>query len=59
MTSLRVPVISTGLAVPGPFDIEIGKAVVVRDPWGNEYTLLDLSKGTFDTDAEGRVTGVS
>jgi hypothetical protein len=47
------------LAVPGPFDIEIGKAVVVRDPWGNEYTLLDLSKGTFDTDAEGRVTGVS
>lgn len=45
--------------VSGPFDIEIGKAVVVRGPWGNEYTLLDTSKGKFDTDGVGNVTGVS
>lgn len=50
---------SGGSVVVEPFDIEIGKAVVVRDPWSNEYTLLDLSKGTFDTDAAGNVTGVS
>jgi predicted enzyme related to lactoylglutathione lyase len=50
---------SGGSVVRGPFDIKIGKAVVVRDPWGNEYTLLDLSKGTFETDADGIVTGVS
>ncbi len=50
---------SGGSVVVEPFDIEIGKAVVVRDPWGNEYTLLDLSKGTIDTDAAGNVTGVS
>ncbi len=50
---------SGGSVISGPFDIEIGKAVVVRDPWGNEYTLLDTSKGTFDTDDDGNVTGVS
>ena len=50
---------SGGSVVSGPFDIEIGKAVVVRDPWGNEYTLLDTGKGTFDTDDDGNVTGVS
>ena len=50
---------SGGSVVRGPFGIKIGRAVVVSDPWGNEYTLLDLSKGTFDTDADGSVTGVS
>jgi predicted enzyme related to lactoylglutathione lyase len=50
---------SGGSVVVEPFDIKIGKAVVVRDPWGNEYTLLDLRKGTFDPDAAGNVTGVS
>lgn len=50
---------SGGTVVKNPFDIEIGKAVVVRDPWGNEYTLLDMSKGKFDTDDDGDVTGVS
>lgn len=50
---------SGGTVLHGPFDIQIGKAAVVRDPWGNEYTLLDQSKGTFDTDNAGNVTGVS
>ncbi|MBN1438541.1 MAG: VOC family protein [Anaerolineales bacterium] len=45
------------IAMP-PFDIPVGRAAVVRDPWGNTLVLLDLSKGTFVTDAEGNVTGV-
>jgi lactoylglutathione lyase len=43
----------------GPFDIDIGKCAVVSDQWDNRYCLLDMSKGTYDTDADGKVTGVS
>jgi len=39
------------------FDIQIGRAVVVRDPWGNQFVLLDASKGLLVTDAEGNVIG--
>ena len=48
-----------GTVVYGPFDINIGKCAVVRDPWDNQYCLLDMTKGTYDTDADGNVTGVS
>ncbi len=41
--------------VAGPFDIRIGRCVVVADPWGNQLVLLDTSKGLLQTDAEGRV----
>ena len=47
-----------GSIISGPFDIEIGKAVVVRDPWGNEFVLLDMSKGRLTTDEDKNVTGV-
>ena len=47
-----------GKIVAAPFDIAVGRCVVVADPWGNVLTLLDLSKGTYTTDADGRVTGV-
>jgi lactoylglutathione lyase len=47
-----------GSVISGPFDIEIGKAVVVRDPWGNEFVLLDASKGQLATDADKNVVGV-
>ena len=50
---------SGGTVLRGRFDIKIGKAAVVRDHWGNECTLLDTSKGTFDTGSVGKVTGVS
>ena len=40
-----------------PFDIPIGRAVVVQDPWGNRYLLLDTSKGLLATDENGNVTG--
>ncbi len=44
-----------GTIVAGPFDIKIGRCVVVRDPWGNHLVLLDESKGLLKTDASGRV----
>ena len=38
-----------------PFDIQIGRCAVVRDPWGNALVLLDMSRGALVTDTEGRV----
>jgi len=46
-----------GKIVVPPFDIQIGRAVVVQDPWGNEFVLLDTSKGLLVTDADGNVIG--
>lgn len=43
----------------GPFEIDIGKCAVVVDAWGNRYCLLDMTKGTYDTDENGVVSGVS
>ena len=43
----------------GPFDIDIGKCVVLCDPWGNTFCMLDLTKGTYDVDTMGNVTGVT
>ena len=40
----------TGLGgdlVAGPFDIPVGRAAVVRDPFGNTLVVVDLSKGTY------------
>jgi lactoylglutathione lyase len=39
-----------GRVVRGPFDIEIGRCVVVEDPWSNRLVLLDLRRGPL-TDA--------
>jgi lactoylglutathione lyase len=46
-----------GRVVVPPFDIQIGRCAVVRDPWGNELVLLDTSKGLLATDAKGNVVG--
>jgi predicted enzyme related to lactoylglutathione lyase len=48
-----------GGVVMKPFDIQIGRCAVVRDPWGNHLVLLDMTKGTLATDADGKVIGVS
>jgi lactoylglutathione lyase len=40
-----------------PFDIQIGRCVVLEDPWGNPLVLLDASKGFLKTDADGNVIG--
>ena len=34
-----------GRVVQRPFDIEVGRCVVVEDPWGNRLVLLDLRSG--------------
>ncbi|MCH7800182.1 MAG: VOC family protein [Chloroflexi bacterium] len=47
-----------GEIIVPPFDIQIGRAVVVEDPWGNRMALLDSSKGSLITNADGNVIGV-
>ena len=46
-----------GKVLVPPFDIQIGRAVVVQDPWGNRFVLLDTSKGLLVTDDDGYVVG--
>jgi predicted enzyme related to lactoylglutathione lyase len=48
-----------GLVIVPPFDIQIGRCVVVADPWGNRLVLLDNSKGLLLTDASGAVVGTT
>ena len=48
-----------GKVVVQPFDIQIGRCVVVEDPWGNRMVLLDNTKGLLATDDKGNVTGNS
>ncbi len=48
-----------GQVLAGPMDIPIGRLAVVADPFGNRLVLLDSTKGTYDTDESGAVTGVS
>jgi predicted enzyme related to lactoylglutathione lyase len=46
-----------GQIVTPQFEIQIGKAAIAQDPWGNLLTILDASKGSLVTDAEGNVIG--
>ena len=46
-----------GKIIVPPFDIQIGRCVVVEDPWGNPLVLLDASKGFLKTDVDGNVIG--
>ena len=39
-------------------DIAVGKMAVIQDPFGNSLTLVDLSKGLYQTDSLGNVTAV-
>ena len=47
-----------GKVIVPPFDIQIGRCVVLEDPWGNPLVLLDTSKGLLKTDADGNVVGL-
>lgn len=40
-----------------PFDIQVGRCVVVADPWDNPLVLMDLSKGLLITDEAGNIVG--
>ena len=46
-----------GKVVVPPFDIQIGRCVVINDPWDNELVLLDSTKGLLKTDSDGNVIG--
>jgi lactoylglutathione lyase len=48
---------SGGKVIVPPFDIQIGRCVVVEDPWGNPLVLLDTSKGLLKTGPDGKVIG--
>ncbi len=48
-----------GTVLHGPFDIPVGRGVVVQDPFGNALVLLELSRGRYVTADNGRVIGVS
>ena len=47
-----------GKVIVPPEAIDIGKLAIVEDPFGNKFTLVDLSKGHYQTDNEGTVIGV-
>lgn len=46
-----------GKIIVPPFDIQIGRCVVVKDPWEHELVLLDMQKGRLRTDEWGNVIG--
>ena len=45
-----------GKVIIPPFDIQIGRCVVVEDKWGNRMVLVDATKGLLVTDDRGYVT---
>jgi predicted enzyme related to lactoylglutathione lyase len=51
--------VNGGRVLVEPMDIPIGRLTIVADPFGNRLVLLDSTKGTYDTDESGAVTGVS
>jgi predicted enzyme related to lactoylglutathione lyase len=46
-----------GKIVVRPFDIQVGRCVVVEDPWGNRMVLLDYTRGLLVADDKGTVLG--
>ena len=55
-----VPLVAAGATVVAePFDIPVGRVAVVLDPFGNALVLVDLTKGRYETDQDGSVTGVA
>lgn len=56
-TACQAFVAAGGTVVTGPIDIPIGRYALVRDPWGNELSILDMTKGPLKVDSAGRVMG--
>jgi lactoylglutathione lyase len=56
-TAVARIVAAGGTVVVPPFEIQIGRCVVIQDPWGTRLILLDASKGLLATDADGNVIG--
>ena len=56
--ALRQVVAAGGTVTAGPIELPVGRLAVVRDPFGNVLTLVDLSQGRYQVDERQRVTGV-
>ena len=54
--AVRVQMAGGTVIVP-PFDIQIGRCVVVEDKWSNRMVRVDSTKGLLRTDDRGCVTG--
>lgn len=48
-----------GKVIVNPESIDVGMVAVVGDPFSNKLTLVDLSKGLYETDGNGNITGVA
>lgn len=48
-----------GKIIVEPESIDVGMVAVVSDPFGNKLTLVDLSKGLYETDDKGNIIGVA
>ncbi|MBX3080330.1 MAG: hypothetical protein KF716_01770 [Anaerolineae bacterium] len=46
-----------GKVIVPPFDIQIGRAAVVADPWGNQFVMLDATKGLLKVDEHKNIIG--
>ncbi len=46
-----------GRVIIPPFDIQIGRCAVVKDPWEHALVLLDMSKSRLITDDQGNIIG--
>ena len=47
-----------GRVLSPPVDVPVGRIAVVADPFDNVLVLVDLAKGRYVTDEQGRTTGV-
>lgn len=47
-----------GRVIAEPAPIPVGRVAVVSDPFDNPLVLVDLSSGSYLTDAAARVTGI-
>lgn len=56
--AVKVFEIAGGKLVHPIEDIEVGKLAVVADPFGNQLTILDFSKGFYKMDESKNVVGV-
>ncbi|HSX33247.1 MAG TPA: SET domain-containing protein-lysine N-methyltransferase [Candidatus Saccharimonadales bacterium] len=56
--AVEVFVKAGGSVVVQPEDIDVGMMAVVQDPFGNRFTLIDLSKGTYQMNEAHEIIGI-
>jgi predicted enzyme related to lactoylglutathione lyase len=57
--AVQAVTVAGGRVLVQPFDIPVGRGVVVADSFDNILVMLDLSRGRYTTDVSGAVTGVA